>query len=59
MFITAIPHYDNFLGKGYYLVSECMDKTFYKGETPEDAVNNFLKQYDYLHAENITILRKE
>lgn len=59
MIITAIPHYDNYLGKGYYLVSECMDKTWYKGETPEDAVNNFLNQYDYLHAEDITILRKE
>ena len=59
MIITAIPHYDNFLGNGYYLVSECMDKTFYKGETAEDAVNNFLNQHNYLHAEDITILRKE
>ena len=59
MIITAIPHYDNFLGKGYYLVSEYMDNTFYKGETAEDAINNFLKQYNFLHAEDITILEKE
>lgn len=59
MIITAIPHHDNFLGNGYYLVSECMDKTFYKGETPEDAVNNFLQEHKYLRADDITILRKE
>lgn len=59
MIITAIPHYDNFLGKGYYLVSECMDKTFYKGETPEDAVNNFLQEHKYLRTDDIKILKKE
>ena len=59
MIITAIPHYDNFLGNGYYLVSECMDKTWYKGETPEDAVNNFLQEHKYLRADDIKILEKE
>lgn len=58
MNITAIKHYDNFLGNGYYLVTEHMDKTWYKGETPEDAVTNFLTQY-HIKADNITIFTRE
>ena len=41
MVITAIKHYDEFLGNGYYLVTEFMDKTWYKGNTPEEVVDNF------------------
>jgi hypothetical protein len=43
MNITAIEHYDEILGKGYYLATEYMDKTWYKGETAKDAVRAFLK----------------
>lgn len=41
MNITAIEHYDDFFGKGYYLLSEYMDRTWYKGNTPEEAVEAF------------------
>ena len=43
MVITARKHKDNFMGDGYYLVSETMDRIWYKGSTPEEAVDNFCK----------------
>lgn len=45
MRITAIQHYDDILGNGYYLVSETMDRTWYKGDTPEEAVQHYIEQY--------------
>ena len=54
MSITAIPHYDDVFGKGYYLVSEHFDKVWYKGDTAEEAVNNYLKEH-YLCPETLTI----
>lgn len=45
MRITAIQHYDDILGNGYYLVSETMDKTWYRGNTPEEAVQHYIEQY--------------
>ena len=44
---TVIPHRDNILGNGYYLVSETMDKTWYKGETADEAIQNFEEQTGY------------
>jgi len=54
--ITAIPHRDNILGKGYYLVSETMDKTWYKGETADEAVWNFADSTGY---EGVICCREE
>ena len=52
MTLTAIEHYDKILGHGYYLVSETMDKTWYKGDTPEDAARNFEKD-TFIHVDGI------
>lgn len=46
MHITAIAHYDKTLGKGYFLITDYTDKAWYKGDTPQDAVKNFLIQHD-------------
>lgn len=54
MIITAIAHYDAFFGKGYYLVSEHMDKTWYSGNTAKEAVANYLKQSN-VSLESVTI----
>lgn len=54
MRITAIYKYDEFLGKGYYLVTETMDKTWYKGDTAKDAVDAFVES-EHIDARNITI----
>lgn len=58
MNFTAILHYDNFLGKGYYLVNEHMDKTWYKGDTATEAVMNYLKEFN-LSPENVKITINE
>ncbi len=58
MTITAIPHYDNILGNGYYLVTEFMDKTWFKGATPEDAATVFLKQFN-LSIDNVKIIERK
>ena len=57
MTITVIKHHDEYLGNGYYLVSEHMDKTWYKGDTPTEAVSNYLKQRG-ITADHVTIFEE-
>lgn len=57
MFITATPHYDNILGKGYYLVSEYFDEIWYKGDTANEAVMSLAKEHG-LNTKKITILEE-
>ena len=45
MSITAIKHFDESEGTGYYLVSEDFDRIWYKGETAEEAVAAFCKEH--------------
>lgn len=47
MHITAIAHYDKVLGgKGYFLITDYTEKEWYKGDTPQEAVKNFLIQHN-------------
>ena len=43
MSITAIKHFDESEGNGYYLVSEDFDRIWYKGDTAKEAVAAFCK----------------
>lgn len=54
MNVTAIKHYDEFMGNGYYVVGETFDRLWYKGETAMDAVKAFCKQY-HISEQSITI----
>ena len=56
MRITAIRHFDEILGNGYYLVSEYMDKTWYKGDTAEEAVRSYLSKHGTI--KSVTIIEK-
>ena len=56
MSITAIRHFDEILGNGYYLVSEYMDKTWYKGDTAEEAVRSYLSKHGTI--KSVTIIEK-
>lgn len=57
MTVTAIEHYDEKLGKGYYLVSEDIEKTWYKGETAKEAVFKYVKEHK-IKDRTITIVER-
>lgn len=57
MCITAIYKFDPFLGGGYDLITETMDATWYKGNTPEEAVNAFLDSKD-IRGIDVTIIEE-
>lgn len=45
--LTVTKHRDDILGNGYYIASETMDKTWYKGDTSYAAIRNFSHDTGY------------
>lgn len=58
MIITAIPHCDEYLGSGYYLMSEAFDEVWYKGKTAKEAVGYFFEEHFDTPIYNVTIIEK-
>ena len=57
MTVTAIKHFDETKGDGYYLLSQDFERVWYKGETAGEAVEAYCKEHNITN-QTVTIFEE-